>query len=63
MNILDALTATGLAASKGEARRKLAESAVRLDGDLLTDPTATLNPTTPARLTLGKKKHATILPA
>jgi tyrosyl-tRNA synthetase len=62
VNILDALVATGLAASKGEARRKLAEAAVRLDADLVTDPTAILNPAVPARLTLGKKRHALVTP-
>lgn len=55
-----ALTQLGFAASGGEAKRKLAEGAVRLDGDVLTDPghEIRLAPGTEARLSLGKKKHA-----
>lgn len=61
MPILDALVASGLAASKGEARRKLSENAVRVDGDVVSDPAATVS--APARLSLGKKKHALIVSA
>jgi tyrosyl-tRNA synthetase len=56
ISLVDALVATGLAASKGEARRKLAENAVRVDGETATDPNLSL--TAPARLSLGKKRHA-----
>lgn len=61
MPILDALVASGLAASKGEARRKLSENAVRLDGDVVNDPAAMVS--APARLSLGRKKHALIVAA
>ncbi len=54
--LVDALVATGLAASKGEARRKIAEHAVRVDGTVVSDPAATLD--APARLSLGRKRHA-----
>ncbi|WP_448586616.1 tyrosine--tRNA ligase [Thermaurantiacus sp.] len=56
--LVDALVASGLAASKGEARRKIGEGAVRIDGAAVTDPAATL--AAPARLSLGRKRHARI---
>lgn len=60
VGIVDALTATGLAASRGEARRKLAEGAVRFDGNLVLDPEARI--AGPGRLSLGRKRHARIVP-
>ncbi len=54
--LVDALVLTGLAASKGEARRKLAENAVKVDGVATSDPTALVG--APARLSLGRKRHA-----
>jgi tyrosyl-tRNA synthetase len=54
--LVDALVLTGLAASKGEARRKLAESAVKVDGVGVSDPVALVG--APAKLSLGKKRHA-----
>ncbi len=54
--LVDALVATGLAASKGEARRKIAENAVRVDAVQITDPAHTLPG--PAKLSLGRKRHA-----
>ncbi len=60
--LVDALVATGLAASKGEARRKLAEGAVRIDGAVVSDANLPLAPAAPLRLTLGKKKHALVTP-
>jgi tyrosyl-tRNA synthetase len=55
-----ALTELGLAASGGEAKRKLAEGAVRLDGVTISDPghEIRLAPGAEVRLSLGKKKHA-----
>jgi len=57
--LAEALVATGLAPSKGEARRKIAEGAVRVDGDPATDPATPITP--PARLSLGKKRHALLV--
>lgn len=54
--LVDALVLTGLAASKGEARRKISENAVRLDGAPAADPLALV--AAPAKLSLGKKRHA-----
>ena len=55
-----ALTELGFAASGGEAKRKLAEGAARLDGAVVSDPghEIRLAPGSEARLSLGKKKHA-----
>lgn len=57
--LVDALTASGLAASKGEARRKIGENAVRVDGEAVTDPNHPI--TQPAKLSLGKKRHALLV--
>ena len=54
--LVDALVACGLAASKGEARRKLGENAVRVDGEAVSDPNHAI--AGPAKLSLGKKRHA-----
>ena len=59
--IIDALTLSGLAASRGEARRKLAEGAVRVDGEVVRDESATVS--APAKLSLGRKRHALLVPA
>ena len=57
-----ALTELGFTASNGEAKRKLAEGAVKIDGETITDPghLVTLGEGKQARLSLGKKKHAII---
>jgi tyrosyl-tRNA synthetase len=60
IGIVVALTTLGFAASNGEARRKIAEGAVRLNGVTITDPgfAIILEEDEPLRLSLGKKKHA-----
>jgi tyrosyl-tRNA synthetase len=60
ISIVIALTVLGFAASNGEARRKIAEGAVRLNGVTISDPTfaIVLEEGEPLRLSLGKKKHA-----
>jgi tyrosyl-tRNA synthetase len=60
ISIVIALTVLGFAASNGEARRKIAEGAVRLNGVTISDPTfaIVLEAGEPLRLSLGKKKHA-----
>ena len=59
--LIDALVQSGLAASKGEARRKIDEKAVRIDGELATDGAAPVS--APAKLSLGKKRHALLVAA
>jgi tyrosyl-tRNA synthetase len=60
MRIGAVLTALGFTASNGEAKRKLAEGAVKLDGETITDPGFLVNiaANDEAKLSLGKKKHA-----
>jgi tyrosyl-tRNA synthetase len=54
-----ACTALGFTASNGEAKRKIAEGAVRLDDNIVDDPAMliTVAPGTTQKLSLGKKKH------
>ena len=54
LTILAALTGLGFCASNGEAKRKLAEGAVRLDDAVVTDPAMVV---TQGKLSLGKKRH------
>ena len=62
MRIGAVLTALGFTASNGEAKRKLAEGAVKLDGETVTDPgyLVSVAADAEAKLSLGKKKHAVI---
>jgi len=58
IGIVAALTQAGLAASNGEARRKIAEGAVRLDDAPVSDPQFDVRiGETPIKLSLGKKRH------
>jgi tyrosyl-tRNA synthetase len=62
MNIAHALTALGFTPSNKEAKRKIAEGAVRLDDVPVTDPGLMLAPADePLKLSLGKKRHALIV--
>ena len=55
MTVAQALTALGFTASNGEAKRKIAEGAVRLNDALVGDPAMAA---AAGKLSLGKKKHA-----
>ncbi|MBO9498408.1 MAG: tyrosine--tRNA ligase [Novosphingobium sp.] len=57
-----ALTAIGFTASNGEAKRKIAEGAVRLDDEAVKDAALLVTVTEGAerKLSLGKKKHAVL---
>ncbi|MEB3414969.1 tyrosine--tRNA ligase [Alteriqipengyuania sp. WL0013] len=59
MPIVAACTALGFTASNGEAKRKVAEGAVKLDDEQVSDPRhqVTLGSGETARLSLGKKRH------
>jgi tyrosyl-tRNA synthetase len=57
MTIAEALKALGFTASNGEAKRKAAEGAIRLDGRTIVDPG---EPARPGRISLGKKKHGVL---
>ena len=58
MTIVQALTALGFAASNGEAKRKVAEGAVRLDDVAVSDPAMLARE---GKLSLGKKKHGLLV--
>jgi tyrosyl-tRNA synthetase len=62
MRIAALLADIGLTASNGEAKRKLAEGAVKLDGETITDPAHLVLPDESQilRLSLGKKRHALV---
>ncbi|MEO7277993.1 MAG: S4 domain-containing protein, partial [Sphingomicrobium sp.] len=48
----------GFCASNGEAKRKIAEGAVRVDDAVVTDPNLTIVVDgEPRKLSLGKKRH------
>jgi len=58
IGIVQALTGLGFAASNGEARRKIGEGAVKLDGETVSDPQLEVQVGgEPLKLSLGKKKH------
>ena len=58
IGLVAALTGLGFAASNGEARRKIAEGAVRIDGEPVTDAQAEVTVgANPVKISLGKKKH------
>ncbi len=62
MNIAHALTALGFTPSNKEAKRKIAEGAVRLDDVPVNDPALTLIARDePLKLSLGKKRHALLV--
>lgn len=63
MNIAHALTALGFTPSNKEAKRKIAEGAVRLNGELVSDPGLTVEVgSEPVKLSLGKKRHGLLVP-
>jgi tyrosyl-tRNA synthetase len=62
MNIAHALTPLGFTPSNKEAKRKIAEGAVRLDDVTVNDPGLTLTAAgEPVKLSLGKKRHALLV--
>jgi tyrosyl-tRNA synthetase len=59
VNIAHALTALGFTPSNKEAKRKIAEGAVRLDDVTVNDPNLMIvGEAQPVKLSLGKKRHA-----
>ncbi len=62
IGIVAALTGLGFAASNGEARRKIGEGAVKLDGVTIGDPALVVRVTGDAvKLSLGKKRHGLLI--
>ena len=62
ISIVQALTGLGFAASNGEARRKIGEGAVKLNGETISDPQLVVEIAgDPLKLSLGKKKHGLLV--
>ena len=63
IGVVEALVGLGFVASNGEARRKIAEGAVRVDGEAVREPTTSIDVASPVRLSLGKKRHGMLTPS
>ncbi len=63
IGLVDALVGLGFVASNGEARRKIAEGAVRADGEAVREANAVITVAAPVRLSLGKKRHGMLTPS
>ncbi|HKX92785.1 MAG TPA: tyrosine--tRNA ligase [Sphingomicrobium sp.] len=62
MNIAHALTALGFTPSNKEAKRKIAEGAVRLNDQPVSDPGLTVEAAfEPIKISLGKKRHGLLV--
>jgi tyrosyl-tRNA synthetase len=62
ISILAALTGLGFCASNGEAKRKIAEGAVRIDEQIVSDPSQIIAVRdNPVKISLGKKKHGLLV--
>jgi len=62
ISIMAALTGLGFCASNGEAKRKIAEGAVRIDDQVVSDPSLTIEVANgPVKVSLGKKKHGLLV--
>ncbi|MCP1470703.1 tyrosyl-tRNA synthetase [Sphingobium sp. OAS761] len=55
LTVVQATTGLGFASSNKEVRRKLTEGAIRVNGEVVTDPAATLKPGD--KISFGAKKH------
>jgi tyrosyl-tRNA synthetase len=62
IGVVQALTGLGFAASNGEARRKIGEGAVKLNGETVSDPQLVIEVgSDPVKLSLGKKRHGLLV--
>jgi len=61
IGLVEALTALGLAASKNEARRLIAQGGARVDGEVATEDRP-IDVTCEVRISAGKKKHGLLVP-
>ncbi len=62
-NIVDLIYDAGLVASKSEARRLIKQRAVRLNGEVIEDPTLVLRIQEESVLKVGKRKFLKLVPA
>jgi tyrosyl-tRNA synthetase len=56
IGLLDVMSANGLASTKSEARRLVQQSGVRIDGEVVSDPTLILEPGRDRVLQVGKRR-------
>src|SRR5438309_6079097 len=62
ISLLAALTGLGFCTSNGEAKRKIAEGAVRVDDQVVSNPSLVIQvPSNPVKVSLGKKKHGLLI--
>jgi len=62
ISIIGALTGLKFCASNGEAKRKIAEGAVRVDDQPISDPSLMIQVgNNPVKISLGKKKHGVLV--
>lgn len=59
LTVVQANVALGFASSNKEARRKLAEGAIRVNGEMVSDPTLMLRPGD--KVSFGTKKHGLVV--
>jgi len=62
INVVDALVALNLAASKGEARRLIKGGGARVDGEKVVDEAQVIAVDAPVRVSAGKKNHGLLTP-
>ena len=63
IEILDALVCLGFCASRGEAKRKIAEGAVKVDDNVVSAADAVVTVSGDIKLSLGKKRHGLLVKA
>lgn len=61
MTLLDVMCRAGLASSRSEARRLLEQRCVRIDGQVVTEPTYPLEPGPPRVLQVGKRRFVRLV--
>ena len=62
ISVLEALTGLGFCSSNGEAKRKIAEGAVRIDDHVINDATLIIQvPGDSVKISLGKKRHGLLV--
>jgi tyrosyl-tRNA synthetase len=63
IDILDALVGLGFCASRGEAKRKIAEGAVKVDDSIVSAADAVVTVSGDTKISLGKKRHGLLVNA
>ncbi len=63
LGLIDAIVGIGFAASRGEAKRLIADGGARVDGESITDESHHISGGSEVRISAGKKKHGVLRPA